>query len=390
MNSLPLTGRIEASGFPSAYRSLLRLSDPTRPPLIEADAALLRSPEDCRRAMWSGYQRAVAVTEHVEELVGFRAVARLGPGFDWLAPGDVMAVEPAAKRYRVLWRQASRHNAFLVTDRCDHRCLMCSQPPKDVDDGWIIDEIRECLALLPPETATVGFTGGEPFLDWRRFIPLVQATQVALPTASIHVLTNGRAFSRAEVVAAWSRLDRDRACVGIPIYSAVNAIHNYVVQSHHALDETVLGILRLKDKGNRVEVRVVLHRLTVARLVETSEWLARNSTIRRPRCSHGNGGYRICSGEPQHALDGPCRLWQRPIPRRFSAIRSSDEGVCLQPAVMRAARLGPALRGAVDLRLEERVSRSLCSVRRAGAVRGLLHDGKAEAEQRNRPDHFSE
>ena len=91
--------------------------------------------------MWSGYQRAVAVTEHVEELVGFRAVARLGPGFDWLAPGDVMAVEPAAKRYRVLWRQASRHNAFLVTDRCDHRCLMCSQPPKDVDDGWIIDEI---------------------------------------------------------------------------------------------------------------------------------------------------------------------------------------------------------------------------------------------------------
>jgi His-Xaa-Ser system radical SAM maturase HxsC len=122
----------------------------------------------------------------------------------------------------------------------------------------------------------VGFTGGEPFLDWRRFISLVQTTLVALPAASVHVLTNGRAFSRAEVVEAWSRLDRARTCVGIPIYSAVNAIHDYVVQSNHALDDTVLGILRLKDKGNCVEVRVVLHRLTVERLAETCEWLARN------------------------------------------------------------------------------------------------------------------
>jgi His-Xaa-Ser system radical SAM maturase HxsC len=275
MNSLPLTGRIEASGF-LAQRVLLRLANPARPPLSGSDAALIRSLEDRAKAVSSGYQTAVVVTEQVEDLAGFREVARLGTGFDWLAAQDLIAVEPMAKRYRVLWRQAARHNAFLVTDRCDHGCLMCSQPPRDVDDGWIIDEIRECLALLPSETSAVGFTGGEPFLDWRRFIPLVQATQETLPDAAVHVLTNGRAFSRAEVVEAWSQMDRARACVGIPIYSAVDTIHDYVVQSHHALDETVLGILRLKDKGNRVEVRVVLHRLTVERLVETCEWLARN------------------------------------------------------------------------------------------------------------------
>lgn len=277
MNSVPLTGRIETRGFsPDARRVLLRLADSAGGPLNASDAALVRSHEDCRRAHASGFLTAVAVTEHVEGLASFREVARLGAGFDWLAAGDVMAVEPRAMRYRILWRRASRHNAFLVTDRCDHLCLMCSQPPKDVEDGWIIDEIRECLALLPPETATVGFTGGEPFLDWPRFIPLVEATLEALPAASVHVLTNGRAFSRGEVVKAWSRLDRSRACVGIPIYSAVDSIHDYVVQSRHALDETVLGILRLKDQGNRVEVRVVLHRLTIERLVETCEWLARN------------------------------------------------------------------------------------------------------------------
>jgi MoaA/NifB/PqqE/SkfB family radical SAM enzyme len=47
--------------------------------------------------------------------------------------------------------------------------------------------------------------------------------------------------------------------VGILIYSAVDAVHDYVVQARGAFDEAVLGILRLKDKGQRVEVRVVLH-----------------------------------------------------------------------------------------------------------------------------------
>lgn len=56
----------------------------------------------------------------------------------------------------------------------------------------------------------------------------------------------------------------------------MDAIHDHIVQSRGALDETVLGILRLKEKGNRVEVRIVLHRLTAPRLVETCKWLTRN------------------------------------------------------------------------------------------------------------------
>jgi His-Xaa-Ser system radical SAM maturase HxsC len=53
-------------------------------------------------------------------------------------------------------------------------------------------------------------------------------------------------------------------------------VHDYVVQSRGAFDETLLGILRLKDKGQRVEVRVVLHHVTAQRLRETCAWLARN------------------------------------------------------------------------------------------------------------------
>jgi hypothetical protein len=42
-----------------------------------------------------------------------------------------------------------------------------------------------------------------------------------------------------------------------------------VVQARGAFDETVLGVLKLKDKGQRVEIRVVLHALTAPRIAAT-------------------------------------------------------------------------------------------------------------------------
>src|SRR5207237_5109644 len=74
----------------------------------------------------------------------------------------------------------------------------------------------------------------------------------------------------------WPDIRHPNLTVGIPIYSAVDHVHDYVVQAAGALDETVLGILRLKDKGQRVEVRLVLHAITAQRLRQTCEWFARN------------------------------------------------------------------------------------------------------------------
>jgi His-Xaa-Ser system radical SAM maturase HxsC len=63
---------------------------------------------------------------------------------------------------------------------------------------------------------------------------------------------------------------------GIPIYASVDHVHDYVVQARNAFDETVLGILKLKERKQRVEVRVVLHAITAPILDETCRWLSRN------------------------------------------------------------------------------------------------------------------
>jgi len=48
-------------------------------------------------------------------------------------------------------------------------------------------------------------------------------------------------------------------------YSDVSTIHDYVVESDGAFDETIRGILNLKSYGQKVEIRIVVHRQTYAR-----------------------------------------------------------------------------------------------------------------------------
>ncbi|WP_280523843.1 His-Xaa-Ser system radical SAM maturase HxsC [Mycobacterium paraintracellulare] len=188
----------------------------------------------------------------------------------------MLRIQPRNGRLRVLYRRSSRHNFFLVTERCNNYCLMCSQPPKSVDDGWLMDEIEDTLPLIDPSTPTLTFTGGEPLTEWRRFITVLELTRDLLPDTAVHVLTNGRAFASPDVASAWAAVRHPKLSAGIPIYAAVDHIHDYVVQARGAFDQTLLGVLRLKDRGQRVEIRIVLHAITAPRLRETCSWIARN------------------------------------------------------------------------------------------------------------------
>jgi His-Xaa-Ser system radical SAM maturase HxsC len=260
---------------------VLRLRAPrssATPEINDRDGALIRDEEDLPVARARGFKTAVFLEGAFSpgDTDGFDVSVRIGARFEHLGDGDVIGLDPRSRRLRVLYRRISKHNAFLVTERCNHYCLMCSQPPRDVHDGWILDEIVDCIELLDPATETIGFTGGEPLLEWPRLIAVLARLWDRLPETAVHVLTNGRAFAADQVASAWAAVGHQRLSAGIPLYSAVDHLHDYVVQARGAFDDTVLGILRLKDKGQRVEVRVVLHGVTAPRLRETCAWLARN------------------------------------------------------------------------------------------------------------------
>src|SRR3954454_15315810 len=268
-------------GFETPHSSeVVRICSPTGGPRDAVDAAAIKHPQEVLSAVRSGFTKAVLVGDHPAALESpFRDLMLVPKEFSYLADGDLIGLQPQSGKFRSLYRRGSNHNSFLVTERCNHNCLMCSQPPRNVDDRWVLNEISRALPFVDPTTESFAFTGGETLTDWRQFIGLLEQCKSTLPNTAVHVLTNGRAFARTEVADAWASVQHPQLTAGIPIYAAVDHTHDYIVQAKGAFDETVLGVLKLKDRKQRVEIRVVLHALTAPIIAETCRWLARNLPI---------------------------------------------------------------------------------------------------------------
>ncbi len=194
---------------------------------------------------------------------------------NYLTEGDVIRIDPSGW-INSLFRKNSLHNTILLTEQCNHYCLMCSQPPKKHDDSWLMDDAMVLLELIPSETVNIGFSGGEPTLYGDRFVELINKAKLVLPNTSIDVLSNGRAFSDQVFTAKYSAINHPNCVIGIPIYSDDPVRHDFVVQAEGAFDETIRGIINLKTYRQKVEIRIVLHKQTIERLVQTCEFIVRN------------------------------------------------------------------------------------------------------------------
>ncbi len=204
------------------------------------------------------------------------SVVQLPRELDYLGGDDVVSVSEDGERIRVLWRHQSRQNSVLLTERCNHYCLMCSQPPKTANDDRLLAEAFELMRLLPRGTSEIGFTGGEPTLYGQGVIDLLRLCHNLHPEAEVHVLSNGTRFADPKFAAAWASIDNPNMMIGIPIYGAEPARHDYVVQAEGAFNQTIPGILNLAQLRQRIEIRVVLHKQTAPALPEIAEFIARN------------------------------------------------------------------------------------------------------------------
>jgi len=198
---------------------------------------------------------------------------------DHLGDGDVLRIDPNTGSVRVLYRRLSKHNSFLTTERCNSFCLMCSQPPRKINDDYLIDEILAAIPLIDRGTGEIGLSGGEPTLLGDRFFELVKSFKNFLPETSLHILTNGRLFEEVKNAEKISEINHHDLMLGIPLYSDISNIHDFVVQADGAYDETIRGILNLKAYDVRVEIRVVIHNQTYERLPQLANFIARNLTF---------------------------------------------------------------------------------------------------------------
>lgn len=198
------------------------------------------------------------------------------PTFEDLAEGDIVVANPDGN-INTLYRVNANHNTLFVTERCNSNCLMCSQPPKNKDDISRLNNInRKLIPLIPKDCHELGISGGEPTLMGEHFFETLEALKVNLPDTEIHVLSNGRTFSRIAMAERLGKIEYSRLMIGIPLYSDFYQSHDYIVQAKDAFNQTVIGIHNLARFNQRIEIRVVLHKLSIPRLTKLARYIYKN------------------------------------------------------------------------------------------------------------------
>ena len=193
-----------------------------------------------------------------------------------LTSGDVIVAYPRTGYVRTLFRPDSRHNALLVTERCNSFCLMCSQPPVDRDDSGLVGINLEAIRLMDPPPSSLGITGGEPTLLGEDLFRILTELKLRMPDGDIHMLTNGRRFAFQEFTAAFVQARHPHLTACIPLYADNAPEHDHVVQSRGAFDQTIQGLYQLARYEQPVEIRVVLHKLTIPHLRDLALFIYRN------------------------------------------------------------------------------------------------------------------
>ena len=131
---------------------VLRLRDVQSGASDDLDVALIQDPNKLEDAIAGGFPGVIIVGDaNIDELPRSNALPNvmvLPSRFGYLSDGDIIGLRGRDGRFRTLYRRKSVHNSFLITERCNHYCLMCSQPPRDINDGWILDEVKAALLLI--------------------------------------------------------------------------------------------------------------------------------------------------------------------------------------------------------------------------------------------------
>lgn len=199
---------------------------------------------------------------------------------DHIKEGDIITLDGSTGHVRSLYRPYEYHHHLFVTERCNSNCLMCSQPPKDKDDVEALTKRNlELIVLIeePPPYLTI--TGGEPTLLGEHLFALISQLKTSMPSTELHMLTNGRTFALPQYARNFAGIGHPNISLGIPLYSDTAGLHDYVVQARGAFDQTVAGFHQAARNGIRLELRVVLHKLTIPRLTKLVDYIYRNLTF---------------------------------------------------------------------------------------------------------------
>jgi len=195
------------------------------------------------------------------------------PNIETFNEGDIVLINRAGEII-FLYEIKSLHNAIFATEKCNHRCIMCPQPPVLEEADKTPLNLR-LISLMDKSTLEIGITGGEPTLIGEKLFELIKQAQKYVPNASISLLSNGVKFSDKSYAFSLAKCLCKDLQVDIPIFSDIASEHNRIVGAK-TFYKTIQGIYNLALLRIRVGLRIVIHKQTYKRLPQLADFIYHN------------------------------------------------------------------------------------------------------------------
>ena len=218
----------------------------------------------------SGFAATITTVDNIEETGRPMVVVENVTVFN---EGDVVVINKQGE-IAFVYEIASRHNAIMATERCNHRCIMCPQPP-------VLQEVDKTpfnlhlISLLDKNTQEIGITGGEPTLIGDNLFVLIKHIQKQLPKTAISILSNGVKFSDKDYAMKLAKCLHHDLQIDIPLFSDIAEEHNRIVGAK-TFYKTVQGLYNLALFHQRIGLRIVVHKQTYQRLPQFADYIYHN------------------------------------------------------------------------------------------------------------------
>lgn len=187
--------------------------------------------------------------------------------------GDVVSITKEGE-ISFLYEIQAKHNAVYVTDLCNHRCIMCPQPPISKEEDKTPFNLK-LISFLDKDVKEVGITGGEPTMIGDKLFDIIRQIKKCVPKASVTLLSNGVKFANKEYAMKLAMCRHHDLQIDVPLFSDIPEEHNKIVGAK-TFYKTVQGLYNLALFGQLIGIRIVVHKLTYKRLPQMADYIYHN------------------------------------------------------------------------------------------------------------------
>ncbi len=211
-----------------------------------------------------------------DDLRGVPAIIGIeSSSLELLKEGDVVAIYPDGN-VEQLWLANSDSNVLFMTHTCNCHCIMCPQPSRRDDDDFLLINRRILHLVRKQRVRGLCITGGEPTLRMDALCELIRVCRTDFPSTCVNLLTNGKILRDFDCAKRLALIGNHNLTYCVSLASDIPDEHDRIMDSKGCFNEVVRALQNLALLSQRLEIRIVIHKLNATRLPQMAEFIYRN------------------------------------------------------------------------------------------------------------------